>query len=105
MRALAHGVGAMVVQQPDARFPAGAADASSSQNEGVLGPRLPTPSDAPTTTSPETVLVHTTDGPSGVTKGPSGFVEVEISFQPAIFIFVSAPATTVAAELALVLCL
>jgi hypothetical protein len=29
-------------------------------------------------------------------------VEVEISFQPAIFIFVSAPATTVAAEPALV---
>jgi hypothetical protein len=47
-------------------------------------------------------LVHTTKGPDGVTEGPSGFVEVEISFQPAIFIFASAPATIVAQEPALV---
>ena len=44
---------------------------------------------------PETVLVHTAEGPSGV-------VGVEISFQPAIFMFASAPATTIWADRALV---
>jgi hypothetical protein len=44
---------------------------------------------------PETVLVHTAEGPSGEW-------EVELSVQPAIFMLASAPATTVAAEWALV---
>ena len=56
---------------------------------------MPTPSSTRATTLPETVLVHTAEGPSGEW-------EVELSFQPAIFMLASAPATTVAAEWALV---
>jgi hypothetical protein len=44
---------------------------------------------------PETVLVHTAEGPSGEW-------EVELSVQPAIFMLASAPAITAAAEWALV---
>jgi hypothetical protein len=85
------------VQQPDARVPAGGAEATKSQKEGLcrLGPRVPTASIAWATTLPETVLVHTTEG-------PSGDAEVDVSFQPAIFMLASAFATTVAAERALV---
>ena len=46
-------------------------------------------------TLPETVLVHTT-------YGPRGDAEVDVSFQPAIFMLASAFTTTVAAERALV---
>jgi hypothetical protein len=83
---------AVSVQQPDARLPAGGADPVRSQYEGLclLGPRVPTESAASATTLPWTVLVHMTSGPSGV-------VEVEISFQPAIRMLALAPATTVAA--------
>lgn len=66
-----------------------------SQKQGQLRPRVPSDSCAWATTLPETVLVHTDDGPSGV-------VEVEIRVQPAVFIFALAPATTVAVERALV---
>jgi hypothetical protein len=44
---------------------------------------------------PETVLVHTAEG-------PSGDLEVDFNFQPAIFIFAWASGTTVAAGRALV---
>ena len=66
-----------------------------SQKQGQLGPRVPTASIAWATTLPETVLVQTAEGPSGV-------VEVERSVQPATFMFASAPEATVAAERPLV---
>jgi hypothetical protein len=56
---------------------------------------VPTESCAWATTPPETILLHTLEGPSGV-------VEVEVSVQPAIFMLAAAPATTVGAERALV---
>ena len=56
---------------------------------------MPTESVPWARTLPETVLVHTTEG-------PSGDAEVDVSFQPAIFMLASAFATTVAAERALV---
>jgi hypothetical protein len=58
--------------------------------------RLKSPSLAVATTLPETVLLHTTEGPDGFTS------RSRPRFQPAIFIFASAPPKTVAAELALV---
>ena len=85
------------VQHPDARVPAGGAEATKSQKKGLcrLGPRVPTASIAWAMTLPETVLVHTT-------YGPRGDAEVDVSFQPAIFMLASAFTTTVAAERALV---
>jgi hypothetical protein len=59
------------------------------------GPRVPTPRSTRATALPETVLVHTAEGPSGEW-------EVEFSVQPALFMLTLAPATTDAAEWALV---
>jgi hypothetical protein len=56
---------------------------------------VPTESVAWARTLPETILVHTT-------KGPSCDAEVDVNFQPAIFMLASALATTVAGERALV---
>jgi len=56
---------------------------------------VPTASIAWASTLPETALVHTT-------AGPSGDAEVEVRVKPATFLLALAPATAVAAELALV---
>jgi hypothetical protein len=47
---------------------------------------------------PETVLVHAAEATFGIAALEIGIAALEISFQPAIFMFASAPATTVTAE-------